>query len=600
MYYLIISRAFLFLTEKLTVKPSAKLSSHYFSVCVALFFVGFFNASFFGSILNLAVHPGVRDVVFTVNAALLLLALNYIFISIIALPYVAKPLLSIMFFVAAGVAYFMDSYGIVIHRLMIQNMMETDLFEVEGLINKTLIFYLFALGLLPALMLSKITITFDTFGKELWKKTKHIGIAVVCILMLIMSMSQDYASFFRNHKSVRQLANPLNFVYAGFSYFTTSNHSIAVEPIENDAAVSAFGKAQIKPTLFILVVGETARADHFGINGYERDTTPLLSQQNIINFTDVASCGTETAVSVPCMFSALGRSNYSDSKAKSQEGLLDVISHAGIPVLWRDNNSSCKGTCNRVAYEDVQHLNIPDLCNEHECFDEILLHHLNGKMSATTGSQFIVLHQKGSHGPDYYNRYPKNREHFAPVCQDSQLQNCTKEQLVNTFDNTIRYTDYFLNSTIGWLKTKDKQYNTSLLYLSDHGESLGEKNLYLHGMPYAFAPKEQKRIPFFLWMSTGFEQVNAIDTECLKKMSGAPYSHDNLFHTVLGMLNINSGVYKTQLDMVQPCRASTQSRMISNKNLQSLPLTFHSTARSPPAYDYVSTTLIIRGLQHDA
>ncbi len=556
MYYFIIFIPFVFLTERLTVKKSAEISSHCFSFCAALFIVGFFNASFFRAIFNLADYQGLRDVAFTVNVALLLLALNYILISIVTFPYVAKPLLSLMLCLAAGAAYFMDSYGIVIHRLMIQNMMETDLFEVEGLVNKTLIFYFFTLGLLPALMLSKVTITFDTFAKELWKKTKYISISVVGILVLIMSMSQDYASFFRNHKPVRQLANPLNFVYAGFSYFTSINGTIDVKPIESDATITLFGKEQIRPTLFILVVGETARADHFGINGYDRDTTPLLTQQNIINFTDVVSCGTETAVSVPCMFSTLGRSHYSDNKAKSQEGLLDVISHAGIAVLWRDNNSSCKGTCNRVAYENMQHLKVPDLCNEHECFDEILLHQLNEKISVSKGSQFIVLHQKGSHGPDYYNRYPKSREHFAPVCQDKQLQNCTKGELVNTFDNTIRYTDYFLNNTIEWLKTKDKEYNTSMLYLSDHGESLGEKNLYLHGMPYAIAPKEQKQIPFFLWMSAGFAKANTIDTKCLKKMSAAAYSQDNLFHTVLGMLNISSHVYKTKLDIVRPCRVS--------------------------------------------
>ena len=178
------------------------------------------------------------------------------------------------------------------------------------------------------------------------------------------------------------------------------------------------------PTLFILVVGDTARAGHFGINGYERDTTRLIAQQDIINFTRVSSCGTETAVSVPCMFSALGRRDYSDSKAKAQEGRLDVIKHAGLWVLWRDNNSSCKATCNRLAYEEMQHLHDPDLCNESECFDEILLQKLDEKIADIKGSKVIVLHQKGSHGPDYYNRYPQDKTYFKPVCKTNQLQNC--------------------------------------------------------------------------------------------------------------------------------------------------------------------------------
>lgn len=350
------------------------------------------------------------------------------------------------------------------------------------------------------------------------------------------------------------MANPLNFIYASLSYATTSNRVIEVKPIESDATISAFGKAQIKPTLFILVVGETARADHFGINGYERDTTPLIAQQNIINFPQVVSCGTETAVSVPCMFSGLGRSGYSDAKAKSQEGLLDVIKHAGIFVLWRDNNSSCKGTCARVAYEEMQHLQVPELCNENECFDEVLLHQLDEKIASAVGSKVIVLHQKGSHGPDYYERYPHDKEIFSPVCKTNQLQNCTKSEVVNAFDNTIHYTDYFLNKTIEWLKTKNDQYITSLIYLSDHGESLGENNLYLHGMPYSIAPKEQKQVPFFMWFSADYAGANRIDNDCLRGISAKPYSHDNLFHTVLGMLNLQTRVYDEGFDIMNHCK----------------------------------------------
>jgi lipid A ethanolaminephosphotransferase len=537
----------------------AELSSSYFSLLVALFFVIFCNASFFGAVIELVDYTGVRGVIFTVNIAIVLLLLNFIVISLVTLPRLNKPLITLILIAAACAAYFMDSYGIVIHRLMIQNTLETDLVEVHGLLNKKLFLYVVAMGILPSLLIFFITIKFETFKQECIKKTKLIALAFVVCLALIMSMSQDYASFFRNHKSVRQMANPVNFIYATISYLTTSNRIVEVKPIENDAAITAFGKAQTKPTLFILVLGETARADHFGINGYSRDTTPLLAQEKLINFTHVSSCGTETAVSVPCLFSGLGRKDYSNNKAKAQEGLLDVVSHAGISVLWRDNNSSCKGTCNRVAYENMQHLKVPELCNEHECFDEILLYQLDEKMSAmarskTMPSKMIVLHQKGSHGPDYFNRYPQDKEYFTPTCKDNQLQNCAREELINAFDNTIRYTDYFLSITLKWLASKNSEYNTVLVYLSDHGESLGEKNLYLHGMPYAIAPEEQKHVPFFFWFSHDFETANAIDNECLRKISDAPYTHDNLFHTVLGMLNVSTKVYQPELDILKTCR----------------------------------------------
>jgi lipid A ethanolaminephosphotransferase len=550
-------------------KANHDISSGYFSVLVSLLFLVFYNASFFGALIDLVDCTSLRGVIFIANVAILLWLLTFIVISIFTIPYIGKPLICIIFVSAACVAYFMDTYGIVIHRLMIQNMVETDSSEVLGLLNKKLFLYVLAIGLLPSLLILSVDITFESFKKELWKKTKFIAIAFIASLVLMMGMSKDYASFFRNHKSVRQMANPINFIYAGISYLTTSDRALEVKPIEKDAAITPFGKAQTKPTLFILVLGETARADHFGINGYARDTTPLLAQENIINFTQVASCGTETAVSVPCMFSVLDRDKFSGNKAKSQEGLLDVVNHAGISVLWRDNNSSCKGTCKRVAYESVQHLKVNELCNGSECFDEILLHQLNEKIAAMPNpkmadsnrlaSKMIVLHQKGSHGPDYFNRYPQNKEHFTPTCKDNQLQNCAKEELTNAYDNTIRYTDYFLSSTLKWLSSKNSEYNTALIYVSDHGESLGEKNLYLHGMPYAIAPKEQTQVPFFLWFSRDFEKANAIDSACLRKISNAPYTHDHLFHTVLGMLNVSTRVYKSELDIVKTCRHELRS-----------------------------------------
>ena len=537
-------------------KINLRFSTVQFSLFAALFFIFFYNAAFFGEMNGLAEDHNIRGIIFRINVALLLWSLTFILLSLITLPYISKPVVGFLFIGAASVAYCMDTYGIVIHRLMIQNMVETDTSEVLDLLSVTLFLYILFLGILPAFLLRKIEINFGSVKNESWKKLKSISIALVAALLLILSMSADYASFFRNHKNIRQMANPMNFIYAGISYITTSDNVVDVKPIENDAKQNTLAAHQNKPTLFIVVVGETARADHFGLNGYERDTTPLLAKQHIVNFTHVGSCGTETAVSVPCMFSSLGRENYSDNKAKSQEGLLDVINHAGISVLWRDNNSSCKGTCNRVAYEDVQHLKIPELCNERECFDEVLLHDIDSKVTGMQGNKVIVLHQKGSHGPDYFRRYPENAKRFSPVCETNRLQDCSHEEVINAFDNTIAYTDKFLNSTIEWLKTK-KEYNTSLVYLSDHGESLGENHIYLHGMPYSIAPKEQKQVPLFFWFSKDFEQSNKIDVTCLSGITNGIYSHDNLFHTVLGLLNINTSVYRPELDMIKACRKAS-------------------------------------------
>ncbi|MEN0036559.1 MAG: phosphoethanolamine--lipid A transferase [Cellvibrio sp.] len=524
----------------------------------ALCFIAFYNTSFFGAIFHLIDYGSLRGIIFIINLSIVLWLLTFIVISLITFPYVFKPVLSVLLITSAGVSYFMGTYGVVIHRMMIQSVAETDFSESLDLLSLRLVLYFLVLGIFPSLLLFNVRISYEKLKVEIWRKLKFIVVAFVSCLILILSMSMDYASFFRNHKNIRQMANPLNFIYAGLSYATTNNRVLEIKPIGVDVTLSPLGKAQEKPTLLILVVGETARADHFGINGYGRDTTPLIAQQHIVNFPSVISCGTETAVSVPCMFSALGHDNYSDTKAKSQEGLLDVIKRAGIEVLWRDNNSSCKGTCAQVTYEDVQHLQVPLLCNSEECFDEILLHQLGDKVASSAASQVIVLHQKGSHGPDYYKRYPHDKTFFSPVCTTNQLQNCTHEEVVNAYDNTIRYTDYFLNKTIEWLKERGDKYNTALIYLSDHGESLGESGLYLHGMPYSIAPKEQTQIPLFMWLSAAYQTENHIDRPCLERVgAGNTYSHDYFFHTILSMLNLQTDIYNPELDIVRSCRKAT-------------------------------------------
>lgn len=541
------------LFSKIFTRKGWSLTSTQLPLVVAGLLVLCYNKAFFKAMAQAVDLSSTGGLLFAASLSLVLFVVTALLMSLLTLPRLAKPLLVFILCTAAGAAYFMDSYGIVIHTTMVQNTLETDSKEVLGLINATLIGYVLLLGLVPSFLLLRSQLVFDNFRRELIAKAKFWGLGLLAIALLIAPLTADYASFFRNHKNIRQMANPGNFIYATLSYAMASNKSFAVKPLGEDAKLNELGKSQTKPTLFILVVGETARADHFSINGYHKPTTPLLAQQPIINFTDVSSCGTETAISVPCMFSNLGRSQYSDKKAKSQEGLLDLVKRSNFQVLWRDNNSGCKGTCTRVDYEDMSNLKVPELCNQEECFDNILLHQLTEKL-ATAGNKLVVLHQKGSHGPEYFRRYPPTMEVFKPVCKVNKLQDCSDEEINNAFDNTIHYTDYFLNSTIEWLKQQSDSYNTALLYVSDHGESLGEKSLYLHGMPYLIAPKEQKHVPMFFWLSPGFEQDNKINRSCLQAQTGSEYSHDNLFHTMLGMLNISTSLYKPELDMLLGCR----------------------------------------------
>jgi lipid A ethanolaminephosphotransferase len=304
-----------------------------------------------------------------------------------------------------------------------------------------------------------------------------------------------------------------------------------------------------KPKLIVLVVCESARASNFSLNGYPKPTNPLLTKRDdLFSFKNVYSCGTETTVSVPCMFSHLPRERFNLAKANENENLLDILKRTGIEILWRDNDSGCKQVCNRVNVDDFNDQKIQPYCNDFECHDEVLLYQLENYIQKQPTDRLIVLHKKGNHGPAYYKRYPKNFEVFQPICTSNELQDCSNEAITNTYDNIIVYTDYFLNELISILEKHNKQYDTAMLYISDHGESLGERGIYLHAMPYFIAPIEQIHIPFIMWFSESFD----IDRQHLSQILNKKLSHDNLFHSILGLYAINTNLYDKNLDLFKP------------------------------------------------
>jgi len=299
--------------------------------------------------------------------------------------------------------------------------------------------------------------------------------------------------------------------------------------------------------LVVLVVGETARSDHMSINGYELKTNPYLEQEEIISFKEMVSCGTDTAWSVPCMFSLLDRDNYNHESGKNMSNSLDLISRAGASVLWLDNNSDSKGVAERVPYEDYRSSKLNSICNP-ECRDEGMLIDIQNYIDEQNNNDIlIVLHTMGSHGPAYFKRYPPEFEVFMPSCKTSQLNECTDEEITNAYDNTILYTDYFLSKVIAILKANSVNSDTAMLYISDHGESLGENGLYLHGMPYFMAPDEQIKIPAFMWFDESISRIFDIDS--IKEKAQLSQSHDSLFHTLLGLMDVETELYKKDLDL---------------------------------------------------
>lgn len=523
------------------------------SLLTALFFVFSGNQQFWSQSLAFFSPLQGHNLAMIASMISVTLSLMLFLLNLIALPYLFRPVLTLLLLCNAAAAYFMNAYGISIDRDMLQNVFETNPAEAFELVNLKLIGYLLVLGILPSILVWRTEIRYGNWRAALGRKLGVMALALAVIAANAWFFYQDYASFFRNKGEVRRLFTPVNFIYGSGDYIHRHwfKKPSRLEVVGLDAKRLSTGSGD-KPTLFVIVVGETARAADFGLDGYARQTTPQLAKLDVINYPQATSCGTATATSVPCMFSPMARQEYKSSQ--HMESLLDVAQRAGVPVLWKDNNSGCKGACDRVQYEDLSQQKNPRWCHDGECFDEIMLEGLDQQLVNHKGDLLLVLHQKGSHGPAYYQRYPKEFAKFSPVCQTNKLQECSQEAIANAYDNTILYTDHFLARVIDLLKQQQSHYNTAMWYMSDHGESLGENNLYLHGAPYAFAPETQTHIPMVQWISDGFAAQSKLDLNCLRQRAQQPASHDNLFHSVLGILDIQTSVYQPDLDLFKSCR----------------------------------------------
>ncbi len=500
-----------------------------------------------------------RGIAMRAAFAVMIVAAFNLVLTLLAFRAVLKPLLTLMFLISAGVAYFMSQYGVMIDAGMLRNFAETNATEVRDLLSLKLFAYILVLGILPSWLLWKLPVNYRRWHRELLSKVIVSVASVAVIGGVALANYQGLSSLFRNHHELRLMLVPSNYIGASAGYLREQLVS-ARQPflkIGEDAQRDPALLHQPRKSLTVLVVGESARAENFGILGYPRDTTPELDKEaGLIAFTDVHSCGTETAVSVPCMFSNMGRQNYDASKAKNEEGLLDVLKRAGLEVIWRDNQSGCKGTCDRVTLQDVSNLKDPTLCADSECRDEILLQGLQDFIEHLDKDTVLVLHQMGSHGPEYFKRYPKQYEHFTPVCESNALNNCSRESIVNGYDNTLVYTDHVLSSLIDVLRSNQDKVDTAMLYLSDHGESLGEYNLFLHGTPYMLAPEQQKHVAMLAWFSDSYQKAYSVDTHCLQLSRDKPLSQDNLFHSMLGLLEVHSSVYRHDLDLFAGCRGA--------------------------------------------
>jgi lipid A ethanolaminephosphotransferase len=502
----------------------------------------------------LAAHGGWR-LAFTLGGVLA--AALVFLLSLLAWRPLLKPAVILLLAATAGGGYFMWTYRIVIDPSMATNTLQTDWREARALLTPQLALVL-ALGfVLPAWLAWRLPIAWRPWKSQALRNAGTALAALLVAAALVLASFQGLASSMRNYKQLRYLMNPLNTLYAfGEAAVGGKRRPQALLPLGLDARLT---NTTGKPPLMVLVLGETGRSGNFGINGYPRDTTPELARAGVASFRNAWSCGTSTAASVPCMFSNLGREAYA-GRDRDSENLMDVLQHAGLAVLWIDNQpGGCKGVCDRVPHVNLSNTKDPQLCASGECLDAVLLKGLDQRLAALPAERrargvVLVMHQMGSHGPAYWLRSPPAYKRFQPECTSSHLPDCSVEQVRNAYDNSIAYTDHVLGSAIQWLRGR-ADYDSALVYLADHGESLGENNLYLHGLPYAIAPDVQKHVPWITWLSPGFAQRTGVTVGCLRARADQRISHDNLFHSVLGLLQVGTQAYRRALDVYAGCTA---------------------------------------------
>ena len=463
-------------------------------------------------------------------------------------------------------AYFVNSLGAVINSDQIQNMMQTDHREAFDLVNLNFLIWVILFIALPLMVLFIVKIKPEKIKPIIFKKMSHIVASVLILMGLVFVYYVDYAAIFRENRDLKGMISPQNVVGSSWSYYKKQRpqENLPLIHYGEDAHLIQNATNSTKPKIMLLVVGETARAESFSLNGYAKQTNPELSKLDLINFSNVSSCGTATAVSVPCMFSGMTRDRYDSKLAHHREGLLDIAQRAGYKVTWIDNNSGCKDVCNRVEQFKIPTALKDKWCSpDGECFDEILVDSLKDYLKQLPKndqqSHLIVLHQMGSHGPAYYKRSPTEFQRFKPTCDTNAIQGCSQEELLNSYDNSILYTDHVLSQLIGTLKEKS-QYQTAFWYLSDHGESTGESGLYLHGAPYAIAPSQQTHIPMFMWFSQQWQENQPSDVNCLSQLKKSTLSQDNLFPTLINLLGIKTNTADPHLNMLQQCQKTTAPR----------------------------------------
>jgi lipid A ethanolaminephosphotransferase len=532
------------------LKVSQQMYVQLFTFLNLALYSGPFLRYFVGNLSSRAKFPSYLLILVSYGVAMMLL--NLVFAAILH-GRAVKPLSVLILIFNSLALYLMNIHRIQINLLTVANLFRIGLGPFREMSNLKLATYVLCRGILPSLfVLLEVRIESEPGD---W--AANIGFGSVSLLILAITLgpclyfSGSRTFILEKNAHTLNYLPPINYMES-FMHFCGNRIKNATFPWRRSGAekketnIAAKTGGGGKKNLILLVIGSSARSRNFSLNGYRRKTNRPLEKLGILSYKNVSSCGTSAVHTIPCIFSPLGREKFKPLGKDAQGNLLDALRKAGFAVLWRSNGGGCLGLCGKEEYLSTTKLDKDGL-------DKSLLLALDRDIrKLKKQSTVIVLNQRGSQEP-FSGGYPANFEKFVPSCRGGSGQ-CSLEEVTNSYDNSLYYSSYNLSRMIEILKTRTGNYNIMLLYVSDHGFGLGEKGRWGHSMARKDAGPEITGVPLLLWFSNGFRSAFHINDGCLRGKLNDKLSQDNIFHSLVGLLGLESKYYNKNLDIFRGCR----------------------------------------------
>ena len=508
---------------------STRLSLFTFSCIVSIGTLLLYNLPFFQFVIDNSNEGPVGVVWLIASLVIIMLVLNFMmtYLIMFCMRIVGRIVLAILSIINATAVYFILTYSVFIDATTIENVFNTRYSEASGFFSWGLWLFILVFGVLPAL--------FCLFQPVVMGKARKLGIycgGSLAVILVIGLLNINQTLFISQHDTeLGGLLQPWSYIANTYRVFSFSQDEQAEEIKLPDGKITDNEKAVV-----VLVIGESARKANFQLYGYKRDTNPLLSKQKELKVYQANSCATYTTAGSKAIL-----------EPKDCDDLYELLPNyafrTGVDVSWRTSNWGEPPIHIDEYLTDPQ---LADLYGVSNAYDDILYHGLRERIESSKKNKvLIILHTSTSHGPQYANKYPKEFEVYKPVAMNVEEGEKNVGMLVNAYDNTIRYTDYLLDSLINTLHAMT-DWKSAMIFISDHGESLGENKMFMHGLPMKLAPKEQYEIPFLVWTSENFRTY--------KSDLPAVLEQHYIFHSVLNLLSIQSPAYNKDLDIFQETR----------------------------------------------